>query len=250
MTWLALSGILLILIAAALVRLKIRRYPAREGIEGLDHALAYDSVGQLSFFWLVRQLVFHEFKPFELKGTILDAGCGPGHLVREIAQHYPSSEVIGLDISQDMLRLAHQKIANYRGKKPEFIGGDVGCLPLTDSSVDFVVSTLSMHHWRDSAQALNEFNRVLKPGGRLLIMDLRRDLPIIFLAALWAGQMLAPAAIRKANGAIGSVWASYTPGETSTLLATSPFRDFSISARFGWMFASGQKKSLEALSVL
>ena len=67
----------------------------------------------------------------------------------------------------------------------------------------------------------------------------------IFFAALWLSQVLGPAPIRKANGAMGSVWASYTPGEISTWLAASPFQGGSVRGRFGWFFASVRKKPLK-----
>jgi ubiquinone/menaquinone biosynthesis C-methylase UbiE len=54
--------------------------------------------------------------------------------------------------------------------------GDVGRLPYRDGSVDLVVSTLSQHHWPDPAAALAELSRVLAPGGRIWIYDLRRAL--------------------------------------------------------------------------
>lgn len=53
--------------------------------------------------------------------------------------------------------------------------GDVAGLPLPDGALDWAVSSLSLHHWSDPDRALGEICRVLKPGGQMLLFDLRRD---------------------------------------------------------------------------
>jgi SAM-dependent methyltransferase len=61
--------------------------------------------------------------------------------------------------------------------------GDVAALPYRDRSVDLVVSTLSQHHWPDLAAATRELARVLAPGGRIWIYDLRLALRSAQVAA-------------------------------------------------------------------
>jgi SAM-dependent methyltransferase len=58
-------------------------------------------------------------------------------------------------------------------RRPEFLVGDVAALAFPDRSFDLVVSTLSMHHWADPATGLAEIGRVLRPGARALIWDVR-----------------------------------------------------------------------------
>jgi ubiquinone/menaquinone biosynthesis C-methylase UbiE len=55
----------------------------------------------------------------------------------------------------------------------DFVVGDVAHLPFPDGSFDAVVSTMSMHHWADTAAGLAEIERVLRPGGRAVIWDFR-----------------------------------------------------------------------------
>ncbi len=59
--------------------------------------------------------------------------------------------------------------------KMAFLLGDAQKLPFNDNTVDFLVTSLSVHHWADAFIGISEIHRVLKPGGQLLIFDLRRD---------------------------------------------------------------------------
>ena len=102
--------------------------------------------------------------------TIVDIGCGPGDLAAEIAARLKEVRVVGIDISPSMLLWAgRHATADGRVK---FLNGDAAELPFNEASVDMVVSTLSMHHWPDPADAFAEIDRVLRPGGVALIYDL------------------------------------------------------------------------------
>ena len=109
-----------------------------------------------------------------VEGKVLDAGTGPGTLVRELARSLPGLQVYGIDLSDDMIRLAR---AHARSEQLEervhFESGDVAHLPYPDQSFDVVVSTISIHHWFELEQPLRELYRVLRPGGRLWIYDFR-----------------------------------------------------------------------------
>jgi SAM-dependent methyltransferase len=103
-------------------------------------------------------------------------------------------DVTGLDLDPAMIEVARANAerapddAGRRpsdaGRLPSFVVGDVASLPFADASFDLVVSTLSMHHWADPRAGLAEIGRVLRPGGRALVWDLRpgivplhRDVP-------------------------------------------------------------------------
>jgi SAM-dependent methyltransferase len=102
--------------------------------------------------------------------TILDLGCGPGDLVVAISRRLRESRIVGMDISPSMLLWAGRH-ATTDGRV-KFIVGDAADLPFDDESVDLVVSTLSLHHWAEPADAFAEIARVLRPGGLALIYDL------------------------------------------------------------------------------
>jgi ubiquinone/menaquinone biosynthesis C-methylase UbiE len=108
------------------------------------------------------------------KGKVLDVGTGPGTLVRLIAHSQPGLEVHGIDLSEDMIRLAGEhSLREQLQDRVHFKVANVGELPYPDQSFDLIVSTISMHHWNEIEQPLRELYRVLRPGGRLWIYDFR-----------------------------------------------------------------------------
>lgn len=111
---------------------------------------------------------------------VLEVGCGPGHLAIRMARQL-GLDVTGLDLDPDMIDVARENVARAAGddgRKLTFVVGDVASQPFLDGSFDLVVSTLSMHHWEDASAGLAEIGRVLAPGGRALIWDIRRGAPL------------------------------------------------------------------------
>jgi malonyl-CoA O-methyltransferase len=94
---------------------------------------------------------------------VLDAGCGKGRFARVLLERYPAARVTGLDISEAMLRGVSPGIGRIAGALTE--------LPFAASTFDFVYATESLEHAVDTATAVEELCRVLKPGGRLVIID-------------------------------------------------------------------------------
>lgn len=104
--------------------------------------------------------------------TIVDLGSGPGVFALELARRLPKAQVIGVEPAA-VMRAAAIHAATLAGVTATFVPGEAEDLPLADASVDLVVSTLSLHHWRDPSAALREITRVLGPHGRALIVDAR-----------------------------------------------------------------------------
>src|SRR5260370_20216253 len=98
------------------------------------------------------------------EGKVLDAGTGPGTLVRELARRLLGLQVYGIDLSEDMIGLAR---AHARSEQLEervhFERGDGANPPYADQSLDVVVSTISMHHWFELQQPLREVYPWLRP---------------------------------------------------------------------------------------
>jgi ubiquinone/menaquinone biosynthesis C-methylase UbiE/DNA-binding transcriptional ArsR family regulator len=100
--------------------------------------------------------------------TIGDLGCGTGALLPILASHVAS--VIGVDASAEMLNAARGRVSTL--SNVEVRQGTLEALPLADASLDAAVLALVLHHLPSPADALAEASRVLRPGGRLLIVDM------------------------------------------------------------------------------
>lgn len=99
----------------------------------------------------------------------LDVGCGPGHTALALAPRVAS--VLGIDLSEAMLEQARTLAAARGLANVEFRRADVERLPFEDARFDVVASRQSAHHYADVRAALAELARVLRPDGRLLLLD-------------------------------------------------------------------------------
>ncbi len=102
-------------------------------------------------------------------GTILDLGSGTGYLSIEIAKRAPNLQVYGIDLSRQMVKIARSHAKGVGNAQFEF--GNVADLPFEDDSIDFIVSTGSLHHWRKPAKVFDECYRVLKISKEAWIYD-------------------------------------------------------------------------------
>jgi ubiquinone/menaquinone biosynthesis C-methylase UbiE len=233
-----ISAFVIVVIVLAIIPMNIPREPEREGLQDRDAAWAYARQGRSPVFIMERYLMLRVMARWKPRGRVVDIGCGPGYLDAGISRRYPAVKVIALDNNSEMINIA-RLIWQRKPYRIEFIKGDAHQLPFVDGTVDFVVSSLSPHHWANAETAFKEIKRVLKPGGWFLIFDLRRDSSHLFYYTLKLGQALSPADIRRTNGAVGSFWSSYTPSELKSILSKVDIDTISIKPQFGWMFASG-----------
>lgn len=105
---------------------------------------------------------------------LLDVGCGPGSLTIPAARKVGrEGHAAGIDASPEMIEVAQRK-ARKQGLEIDFRAAPVEALPFGDGEFDVVLSSLMLHHLPDDvkAQGLAEIRRVLKPGGRLVAVDL------------------------------------------------------------------------------
>ncbi len=105
--------------------------------------------------------------------AVLDIGTGPGRLVLAIAGRRPDVRAIGVDLSPDMIALARAAARRQGAAGVAFEVADAARLPFADGELDMVVSTFSLHHWQDPRAVVRDCLRVLRPGGRLWVYDLR-----------------------------------------------------------------------------
>lgn len=105
--------------------------------------------------------------------SVLEVAPGPGYLSIELAKLGPF-RVTGLDLSPDMVKIARAK-AKQAGVTVDFQQGNSSSLPFPAGTFDFLVCRAAFKNFAQPVRALQEMHRVLKPGGRALIIDLRRD---------------------------------------------------------------------------
>jgi arsenite methyltransferase len=104
--------------------------------------------------------------------NVLDVGSGPGLLAVEMAAEVGAAgSVEGVDPSESMLALARGRRAAPGDAGIRFTGGDACALPVTAESFDAAVATQVYEYVQDVPAALGEAYRVLRPGGRLLVLD-------------------------------------------------------------------------------
>jgi len=106
-------------------------------------------------------------------GSVLEIAPGPGYLAIELAR-LGSYRIAGLDVSRTFVRIARENAARA-GVEVDFRHGDAAALPFASEVMDFIVCRAAFKNFSDPSGALREMHRVLRPGGRALIIDMRSD---------------------------------------------------------------------------
>jgi len=97
--------------------------------------------------------------------SILDLGCGTGRFAAPLARRFPAT-VIGLDVAAKMLAVAATTLED---SPAALVRGTADSLPFLDRCFDVVFLSMILHHIRSNPSAIGEIQRVLKPGGKLLV---------------------------------------------------------------------------------
>ena len=100
---------------------------------------------------------------------VLDLGTGVGHTAFAVAPRV--REVVGIDLTSEMIALAREGAAERKIANVRFVRGDVSELPFPDASFDVATSRYSAHHYHQPERVLHELARVLRPGGRFVLVD-------------------------------------------------------------------------------
>jgi ubiquinone/menaquinone biosynthesis C-methylase UbiE len=102
-------------------------------------------------------------------GRILDVGCGTGALLGRLLDLRPGFEAHGLDISPAMAEQSRRRL----GERARIVVGDAELLPYDDDWFDLLLCVDSFHHYPRPTAVFAEMERVLRPGGRLVLADFR-----------------------------------------------------------------------------
>jgi ubiquinone/menaquinone biosynthesis C-methylase UbiE len=135
------------------------------GLSGLPRLLFLKLTGD------VRPVVF-EHLALAPDMTIVDVGCGPGFFALRLGRLVPRGEVVGVDLSREMLAVLERAARRAGlGGVIRAAHGPAETLPLADASADRVFTSAALHEVSDPARAAAEFSRVLRPGGIAVAVD-------------------------------------------------------------------------------
>jgi ArsR family transcriptional regulator len=137
--------------------------------------------------------------------VIADLGAGEGTVSQLFAQR--AARVIAVDNSEKMVEFGRDLARTHRLRNVEYRLGDLEALPIDDASVDLAVFSQSLHHAQHPKQAVAEAWRILKPGGRVAILDLVRH------------------HYEQARELYADLWLGFTEAELQQFLRQNRFRN-------------------------
>jgi ArsR family transcriptional regulator len=158
-----------------------------------------DLFGETFHLWAVLALI----DPALVVG---DLGCGTGQLTETVAPYV--RRVIAVDGSDDMLEAARRRLAD--APNVELRQGELETLPLATAELDAAMLSLVLHHSPEPPRALREVARVVRPGGRLLVVDMQ------------------PHDREEYQHQMGHVWLGFSEKQIARFLAGAGFEDVRV----------------------
>lgn len=172
----------------------------------------------------------------KITDRILDIGCGPGTITKDLAQYVPKGEIIGIEPTQGLIDEANSQLLPSNVK---FQIGSAYELPFDDESFDIVHAHQVFVHLKDPVSALKEARRVLKKGGKLCIRDgeLKSLLiyPEAYIEPLEFFTEKLRGAYTVANGAT----------RQKSMVKKAGFQDWKLSTS-NWGFSTGEERQMLA----
>jgi ubiquinone/menaquinone biosynthesis C-methylase UbiE len=235
---LVIAGIVLALLfpfLAGLPRVAINRHPEAEGFDDVSTGIGYAEIQERLEFKSMRQTVVNHLLSTIKNGSIttpldvLDLGCGTGHLINDIHAEFERRKIPvrlhGIDIGAASIRECKALLARKGLQEVDIKEGDGARMPVQDDSIDIVVTSLSLHHWSKPEAVFGDIHRVLKPGGRLVLFDLRRDARKFYHHAFnhWFTPRM-PEPLKSAGDPYRSMLSAYTPREVEEILDRTPWK--------------------------
>lgn len=153
---------------------------------------------------------------------VLEVAPGPGYLAIELAR-LGSYRITGLDVSRSFVRIARENAARAR-VEVDFHEGDAAALPFAADLFEFIVCRAAFKNFSDPVGALREMHRVLRPGGKALIIDMRFDASCESIAEEAAKMHLGPIAAFLTRTALSSLRKrAYSKLDFERMVQATPF---------------------------
>ena len=151
--------------------------PVRDGSGAMFDAIAprYDLLNRLISFGIDQRWRRATARALSLTpgARVLDLATGTGDLALCVARSVPQTRVVGLDPSSKMLEIGRRKIERAGlSERIEFVEGDAQALPFGDNEFDGVCIAFGIRNVPDRPKALREMARVVRPGGKIAILEL------------------------------------------------------------------------------
>lgn len=218
-----------------------------------DIAHRYDLLNNLMSFgkhqaWR-RQAVNMVAQNISVKGPALDIATGTCDFAIDIESFKPKTLVIGIDFSLPMLQIGVKKLAkNNLNKKINVMIADGHELPFEENTFAIATMGFGIRNFDDPKVALNEINRVLKPGGRLAILEIVPIQNSIFISRLFnlAFKMVAPI--------LGSLFANnrqayeYLPASAASFMSSIELIE--LTKESGFLPVSNSKVAFGSVTIL
>jgi len=173
-----------------------------------------------------RWIAWRALEPFIVRPTferlrVLNVDFGPGGVAIALHRRAPlDATVVATDSVSGMGDLArHRAMKRNPRRQPHFVQSWSHGLPFRDGSFDLVVASGALHGWPYPEHALAEVKRVLKPDGRYVVADLRRDMKLPLWLAIRAAAPFIPKDLRALGEPGASIRAAYAPHEAEWLAA-------------------------------
>lgn len=172
-------------------------------------------------------------------GDLLEIGPGPGYVGLEVAKKLPVKTLTGCEISPAMIRMAKENAKDYE-INARYVQGNCMEMPFEDESFDCVITNGSLHEWESPVRVFNEIERVLRPGGRYCITDLRRNISPLKKAM----SLLTTNPKEMRAGFLSSLNAAYTLSEITELLRNSALTGAVVTSEFMSLCICGEKREI------
>ncbi len=197
------------------------------GMEGPIAAwYAKNTAGAIPEFRAEARRIAAELEP---GAVVLEIAPGPGYLAVELAR-LGSFRITGLDVSRSFVRIAKENAARA-GVPVEFREGNASAMPFAADWFDFLVCRAAFKNFSDPVGALKEMHRVLRPGGKGLIVDMRKDATNEAIADEVAKMELGLVSRFMTSAALHSLKKrAYTQRDFEAKIAETPFGTADINA--------------------